>query len=566
MVGDGLRLRVVEQGDPTRPTVVLVHGYPDNSTMWDGIAELLVDRFHVVRYDIRGAGGSDAPGECEAYRLDHLAADLAAIVRATSRGRPVHVVAHDWGSIQSWHAVTDPTYASLFASFTSISGPYLDHVAAWMRGSIRRLRIRPVLRQLARTWYIGAFQVPVLPELVVRLPIVRKYLGADRRDAVNGIELYRANMFTSAAIHDNPRRTDVPVMQLELTRDPFVRPELLRAAEPFCTALWRYPLPFDHWAPRTHPAAIADRVIDFVQHIEGVPASRELRAARVGGKARGEFVGRLVLVTGAGSGIGRATALAFAAGGADIIAVDIDEESAAVTVGAVRALGADGHVYCADVADRGAMAKLADHVLGEHGAPDIVMANAGIGMAGPFLDTTENDWRRIVDVNLLGVVHTLRPFASMLVDRGRGGHLVVTASGAAFTPWPVLSAYAATKAAVLSLAQSLRTELAPHGIGVSAICPGLIATNIVGATRFVGLDAVAEQQARRRMAVVYRRRRFAAERVADVVLRAVRDNVAVVPVTAEARLAAFGARLAPGLVRCLGGLGQSRDVHARGRG
>ena len=111
-----LRLHVTEQGDPDAPTVVLVHGYPDNSSIWDGIAERLAGRFRVVRYDVRGCGESETPKDRRDYSLDQLGADLAAVVRAVSPNVPVHLVAHDWGSIQAWHAVTEPEYAELFAS------------------------------------------------------------------------------------------------------------------------------------------------------------------------------------------------------------------------------------------------------------------------------------------------------------------------------------------------------------------------------------------------------------------------------------------------------------------
>jgi NAD(P)-dependent dehydrogenase (short-subunit alcohol dehydrogenase family)/pimeloyl-ACP methyl ester carboxylesterase len=555
-LSDGLRLLVKEQGDPARPTVLLVHGYPDNSSVFDGMADLLADRFHVVRYDVRGAGGSAAPADRAGYRLDRLAADLAAVVRATSPNRPVHLVGHDWGSIQAWQAVTEPDYAPLFASYTSISGPCLDHIDAWMRRKVARLQLVPVLRQLVHSWYIGCFQVPKLPELAWRLPSLRARFGAEKRDAINGIELYRANMLVSRA-GNAPRRTSVPVQQLALTKDIFVTPDLLAAAEPWCVALWRRPLPYAHWAPRTHPAAIAERVVEFIDHLAGVPAGRELRRARITAEPT-PFAGRLVLVTGAGSGIGRSTALAFAAAGADILAVDIDETGAAATAHRAREQGVEAYPYLVDVADGAAMGKLADQVRAEHGVPDIVMANAGIGVAGGFLDTGEDDWRRVVDVNLWGVVHTLRAFAPMLVERGQGGHIVATASMAAYCPWPELSAYATTKAAVLSLAQSLRTELAPHGIGVSAICPGMVATNIVNTTRFAGQDEATELRSRQATDAIYRRRHYGPDKVATAVLRAVAENRAVVPVTPEAWLAAVGARLSPGLVRRVGGLIRTR--------
>ncbi len=433
-MSDGLRLLVKEQGERGRPTVVLVHGYPDNSTVWDGVADLLAERFHVVRYDVRGTGGSAAPPDRAGYRLDTLAADLASVVRAVSPDRPVHLVAHGWGSIQAWHAVTEPDLAPLFASYTSISGPCLDHIDAWMRHQLSRLRFGPVLRQVTHSWYIGFFQLPKLPELVWRLPWLRARLGAEQRDAINGTELYRANML-GARTGRGERRTVVPVQQLALTKDTYVLPGLLEAADPWCAALWRRSLPYAHWAPRTHPAAIADRVTEFVDHLSGGPAGRELRRAKVSSR-HAPFAGRLVLVTGAGSGIGRSTALAFAAAGADVLAADIDETGAAATAHRARELGVEAGSYAVDVADGGALRKLAEAVRADHGVPDIVMANAGVGVAGGFLDTDEDDWRRVLDVNLWGVVHTLRAFAPMLVERGQGGHLVVTASMAAYCPWP----------------------------------------------------------------------------------------------------------------------------------
>lgn len=549
--GDGLRLRVVESGDPGRPTVLLVHGYPDDSSVWDGVVPLLSDRFHVVRYDVRGAGGSEAPSDRSGYLLDHLARDLAAVARAVSPDAPVHLVGHDWGSIQSWHAVTDPDVAPLFASYTTISGPCLDHLGHWLRRSAARLRLRPLLRQLARSWYIGFFQLPVVPELVWSLPPLRAAFHATARNARNGIQLYRANMLAAGG-SPGVRRTDVPVQQLALTEDAFVLPDLLAAADPWCSSLWRRELRAAHWAPRSDPDAVASAVEEFVGHVSGAPASRALRAARVGrdGPAGG-FAGRLVLVTGAGSGIGRATSLAFAAAGADVLAVDIDEAGAAATASRAAGHGVASASYRADVSDGAAMRALAARVTAEHGVPDIVMANAGVAVAGPFLRTDEADWRHVLDVNLWGVVHTLRAFAPGLVERGTGGHLVVTASAAAFTPWPVLSAYATTKAAVLSLAQSLRTELAPHDIGVTAVCPGIVATNIVNSARFAGQDPDTERRSRGTTDALYRRH-YGPDRVATAVLRAVRANRAVQPVTPEAYLAAWGSRLSPGVMRGMG--------------
>lgn len=546
MVGaGGVRLSVREWGDPGWPTVVLVHGFPDNSSVWDGVVPLLAERFHVVTYDVRGCGESDAPGDVGGYRLELLSGDLAAVIRSVSPDRAVHLVGHDWGSIQSWHAVTDPQVRGLFASFTSISGPCLAHVPYWIRGQVRRLRIRPVVTQLMHSWYTAFFQIPAVPEAAFRIPMMLRRFHARGRDARNGVQLYRANMMNG----DGPdeRRTDVPVQQIALTKDAFVLQGMLEAAEPWCDRLWRRELPVEHWAPRTHPQPVAEMIGEFIDLLDDKPVPRALRGARVGASTR-SFAGKLVLVTGAGSGIGRACALAFAAQGADVLAVDIDEASATVTAAEARKSHVDAAAIRADVTDGAGMAALAKRVADEFGVPDVVHANAGIAVAGPFMATDEDDWRRLLAVNLWGVIHTLKAFAQLQIDRGRGGHLVVTASAAAFTPWPVLSAYSVSKAAVLSMAQSLRTELRPHGIGVSAICPGVVATNLTDNAHFVGQDdateRVTKQRANQRMS-----RQPKPETVAEAVLDAVRRNRAVVPVTAQGHLAAIAARVSPGALR-----------------
>lgn len=247
--GDDLRLRVVEQGDPDAPTVVLVHGYPDTSAMWDPVAARLDDTFHVVRYDTRGSGGSEAPADRSGYRLVHLVHDLRRVVEATAES-PVHLVGHDWGSIQSWCAVE--RHPRLFASFTSISGPSLGHVADWVHRN-RRHPLR-VLNEVRHSWYIAGFRLPLLPELVLRFAKER------RRELVNGLELYRANVGRAPA----PVRVTTPVHQIELSKDPFVKVGYLEAAEPWVGDLTRSRLDAGHWAPVTHPAEVAEEITRVV--------------------------------------------------------------------------------------------------------------------------------------------------------------------------------------------------------------------------------------------------------------------------------------------------------------
>jgi pimeloyl-ACP methyl ester carboxylesterase len=174
----GVALAVYEQGLSTGPTVVLVHGYPDTHRVWDDVAEALEPDHRVIRYDVRGAGASGAPPDRYGYRLEQLAADLFAVVDAVSPDRPVHLLGHDWGSIQSWEAVTDRAASRRIASFTSISGPCLDHIGHWSRRRLARptpRHIGQLAAQSLRSWYITAFHLPVLAPATWRLGLAARW-------------------------------------------------------------------------------------------------------------------------------------------------------------------------------------------------------------------------------------------------------------------------------------------------------------------------------------------------------------------------------------------------------
>lgn len=265
------------------------------------------------------------------------------------------------------------------------------------------------------------------------------------------------------------------------------------------------------------------------------------------------FEGKLVLITGAGSGFGRATALAFADKGAQVIAVDIDLVAAQRTVEMAGELagrsGTSGQAYQVDVSDAQAMETLATTVEKNHGVPDVVVNNAGIGMAGPFLATTLEDWQRVIGVNLWGVIHGCRLFAAQMAARGTGGHIVNMASMGAYTPSRATTAYSTTKAAVLMLSECMRADLAGSGIKVSAICPGIVPTNIINSTRFVGMDEDDAAQARAKTNRLYQLRHFSAEHVAREIVHAVQANKAVAPVSLEAKLTKGLGRLSPAALR-----------------
>ena len=256
--------------------------------------------------------------------------------------------------------------------------------------------------------------------------------------------------------------------------------------------------------------------------------------------------GRTALVTGAGSGIGRETALLAARRGADLVICDLDEGGLAETEAAARELGRDVLARRVDVSDREQMREFAAAVGETVGAVDLLMNNAGVGLAAKFLDTELSDWDWIVGINLLGVVHGCNLFVPPMVERGAGGHVVNVASAAGFVATPQLTAYSSTKFAVLGLSEALREELRPHGIGVTAICPGLINTPITTSSRARG--ELADPGRRERIAALYARRNYGPERVARNVLKAVERERTVAPVSPEAWIAYGLKRLSPRLV------------------
>ncbi|WP_309113553.1 alpha/beta fold hydrolase [Saccharothrix sp.] len=268
---DGVRLSVYERGDRSAPTVVLVHGYPDTHRVWDAVAAILAEEYHVVTYDVRGAGASGKPRDLAGYRLPVLARDLFAVVDAVSPDQPVHVVAHDWGSIQAWEAVTTP--GARIASYTSISGPCLDHVGHWIR---RRPTVKH-LKQWLHSWYILAFHLPFLAPFVWRRVIGPRWAKVLRRlegvqahvpdtiveDGVNGISLYRAN-FIPRLSAPRVRRTDVPVQIIQPLKDNYVTDGVLDAATPWVPNLRRRVLDAGHWAPVTHAKVVALLVTNHI--------------------------------------------------------------------------------------------------------------------------------------------------------------------------------------------------------------------------------------------------------------------------------------------------------------
>jgi NAD(P)-dependent dehydrogenase (short-subunit alcohol dehydrogenase family) len=236
------------------------------------------------------------------------------------------------------------------------------------------------------------------------------------------------------------------------------------------------------------------------------------------------LAGRTAVVTGAGSGIGRSIARLLAQRGATVHVVDLDGASAEAVAGEIRAAGGDAVAHTVDVADAGQVAALAEGVFAA-GPVDLLFNNAGIGHAGALVETTLEDWRRLIDVNLMGVVHGLDAFLGRLLAQDRPAHIVNTASMAGLVPAAGLGAYSATKAAVVGLTEALDIELIGTPVRVSVLCPGVIDTAIIGTSTMRGTYA----DSRTRTAEFYAKRGTSPDVVARQALAAVASGRRIVP-------------------------------------
>jgi pimeloyl-ACP methyl ester carboxylesterase len=290
VTGSGVELAVREWGDPTAPTVVLVHGFPDTSAVWIPVAEALGDHgFHAVTYDVRGAGASGAPSTLDGYLIDRLVEDLRAVVDAVSPDRAVHLVGHDWGSIQSWDAATSDLLAGRLASFTSISGPPLDHIGLWLRQRVQQRDVVTLLRQGVRSSYVAFFHLPGAGRAGWAM---RAALGRTRgawsrslarmdgarvdsawpaptfgSDVARGMQLYRAN-FRPKLRHPQARHAHVPVQLVIPTRDRFVPGWFFDGIEAVAPDLRRREVVARHWIVRSQPVDVASWIADFAEEIE----------------------------------------------------------------------------------------------------------------------------------------------------------------------------------------------------------------------------------------------------------------------------------------------------------
>lgn len=274
---DQQRLAVRTFGDISKPALVLVHGYPDHQEVWKNVIVYLPDYF-IVTYDVRGAGDSSIPKYIRDYRLERLSMDLEEVVNAVLPAQSFHLVAHDWGSIQSWESVTDPRFEGRILSFTTISGPCLDHAAFWMRNQFKHNRSR-FFKQLSKSWYIAMFQLPWLAPTAWNFfnperwgKIIRELEGKEGlplnqnivKDGKYGVGLYRAN-FIPRLLKPRERYAICPVQAIVLKRDNFVSPQLIDEMPKWVQTFSRVELNANHWAILSQPKLIAESIREFTQ-------------------------------------------------------------------------------------------------------------------------------------------------------------------------------------------------------------------------------------------------------------------------------------------------------------
>ncbi|MGH3263275.1 MAG: alpha/beta fold hydrolase, partial [Trebonia sp.] len=286
---DGARIAVYQEGNREGPTVVLVHGFPDSHVLWDGVVPLLAERFRVIRYDNRGVGLSSAPKPVSAYTMERFADDFAAVIGELSPGQPVHVLAHDWGSVGLWEYLKRPGAGDRVATFTSVSGPSQDQLVDYIfRGLRRPWRPRRFARsivQALRFTYMALFSIPVLAPLLLRLalsvPALRRnavdnipdekihHSAKLPSDAAHSIKTYPANFFRSFSLNRAVQVVDVPAQLIVNTHDKYVRPYGYDDTARWVPRLWRRDIKAGHFSPMSHPQVMAAAVRDFADLADG---------------------------------------------------------------------------------------------------------------------------------------------------------------------------------------------------------------------------------------------------------------------------------------------------------
>jgi hypothetical protein len=266
-----------------------------------------------------------------------------------------------------------------------------------------------------------------------------------------------------------------------------------------------------------------------------------------GGRGKGGFAGKIVLVTGAASGLGRGIALAFARAGSDLVLVDIDEEGLRETAAMVEGAGSRALTRRVDVSRREEMEGLAGEVLSSWGRVDILVNNAGVGVGGELEAIPIEDIEWIVGINLMGEIYGTRLFLPQMIERGEG-HIVNVASLSGLVLLPFHIAYTTTKFGLTGFSTALWAEVRRHGIGVTLVCPGAVKTNISEHTRMHS-KSQGQQDSAERFERLLQERGMDPEEAGRRVLEAVAAGKFLLLLGFESYLLYYLTRLFPSLMR-----------------
>ncbi|MCW4352035.1 alpha/beta fold hydrolase [Hoyosella sp. YIM 151337] len=292
ITSDGFRLALYTRGDPAKPTVVCVHGFPDDHGVWDPVAALLQEQYHVVLFDMRGAGRSDRPKQVAEYTISQLANDIATVARTVADNGRVHLLAHNWGGAAAWDLALNPVDGIELLSLTTIGSASAEYYSAWVRDQLRFNWHH--LRDLFSTWsintYMTFFQVPVIAPALFRVGVADAAMlfakwkfekgsepaGYGRRLASrnrDGLRIYSANIYSLLFGAKPPRNTSeprkpVPSLVIVPENDKlFPPPAQAGAAEWAIDCRIRF-VDGGHWLPSHQPDLVAQMATEFIEEIE----------------------------------------------------------------------------------------------------------------------------------------------------------------------------------------------------------------------------------------------------------------------------------------------------------
>lgn len=256
------------------------------------------------------------------------------------------------------------------------------------------------------------------------------------------------------------------------------------------------------------------------------------------------FRGKVALVTGAGAGIGAALAEGLARRGARVVVTGRSPDNTSATACRIREAGLDATDCVLDVSDGEQVSRVYEDIRQDQGRLDLVFHNAGISVAGEMRDLDLSQWRKVIDVNLMGVLHGTCAAYAIMAEQG-AGHIVNVSSLAGLLPFPVKAPYCATKHAIVGLSTTLRAEAAALNVRVSVACPGLVATDIWTKTPVMGITS-------EDVLGIIRAPMMSPEKAAEKILDGVAKNRAVITFPFSARMLWYLYRIHPGILDPLG--------------